>query len=66
MINVDDVIKEEKKEYNPNWPEIPDHSCRILIIGGSGLGKINSLFNVIDLDIVSINIDKIYLCTKDF
>ena len=60
MINVDDVIKEEKKEYNPNWPEIPDHSCRILIIGGSGLGKINSLFNVIDLDIVSINIDKIY------
>ena len=66
MINVDDVMKEEKKEYNPNWPEIPDHSCRILIIGGSGLGKINSLFNVIDLDIVSINIDKIYLCTKDF
>ena len=66
MINVDDVIKEEKKEYNPNWPEIPDHSCRILIIGGSGLGKINSLFNVVDLDIVSINIDKIYLCTKDF
>ena len=27
------------KEYNPNWPEIPDHSCRILINGDSGSGK---------------------------
>ena len=23
MINSDDVKKEETKEYNPNWPEIP-------------------------------------------
>ena len=25
MINFDDVIKEETKEHNPNWPEILDH-----------------------------------------
>ena len=23
------------KEHNPNWPEIPDHSYRILIAGSS-------------------------------
>ena len=25
--------------HNPNWPYIPDHPYRILIIGGSGSGK---------------------------
>ena len=25
MINFDDVIKENLKEHNPNWPQIPDH-----------------------------------------
>ena len=47
MINFDDVTKENIKEHNPNWPEIPDHSYRILIIRGSGSGKTNSLFNLI-------------------
>ena len=32
MINFDDVIKEKLKEHNPNWPELPDHPYRILII----------------------------------
>ena len=36
MINFD-VIKEETKKHNPNWPEIPDHPYRILIIGGQNL-----------------------------
>ena len=40
MINFDYVTKEETKEHNPNWPQIPDHPRRILIIGGSGSGKI--------------------------
>ena len=35
------------KEQNPNWPQIPDHPYRILIIGVSGSGKTNSLFNLI-------------------
>ena len=34
-----DVIKGNIKEHNPNWPKIPDHPYRILIIGGSGSGK---------------------------
>ena len=39
MINFDDVIKENIKEHNPNWPESTDHSCKIVIIGGSRSGK---------------------------
>ena len=34
MINFNDVTKENIKELNPNWPQIPDHLYRILIIGG--------------------------------
>ena len=41
MINVDDYINKNKREHNPNWPYIPDHPYRILIIGGSGSGKTN-------------------------
>ena len=39
MCNFDDIRKENIKERNQNWPQIPDHSKRILIIGGSGSGK---------------------------
>ena len=56
MINFDDVTKETIKKHNPNWPQIPDHPYRILIIGGSGSGKTNSLLNLI---IQQPNIDKI-------
>ena len=62
MINFDDVIKEETKEHNPNCSQIPDHPYRILIIGGSGSGKTNSLFNLINQH---PDIDKIYLYAKD-
>ena len=47
MTNFDDVINQNIKEHNPNWPEIPNHPYRILINGGSGSGKTNSLFNLI-------------------
>ena len=47
MINFDDIIKEETKEHNPNWPQITDHLHKILISGDSGSGKANSLFNII-------------------
>ena len=47
-INFNDVVKENIKEHNPNWPNIPDHPYRILIIGGSGSEKKKSLFNLIN------------------
>ena len=62
MINFNDVTKENIKEHNTNWPQIPNHPYRILIIRGSGSGKTNSLFNVINNE---SDIDKIYLYGKD-
>ena len=41
---------------------IPDHLYRILIIGGSGSGKTNTLLNLIN---EQGDIDKIYLYAKD-
>ena len=49
--------------HNPDWPYIPDHSYRILIVGGSGSGKTNFLLNLIKHQ--RSNIDKIYLYVKD-
>ena len=34
------------KKHNPNWPQISNHQHRILLTGGSGTWKINSLFNL--------------------
>ena len=48
MINFGDVTNENKTQHNPKWPYIPDHPYRILIIGGSGSGKTNSTFNLIN------------------
>ena len=62
MINFNDVIKENIKEHNANWLQIPDHSYRILITGGSGSRKRNSLFNLIN---EKPDIHKIYLYAKD-
>ena len=50
MINFDEYTNENKKEHNLNWPYIPDHPQRILII--------NLINNQQD-------IDKIYLYAKD-
>ena len=62
MINFDDIAKENTKEHNPNCPQILDHPYRILIIGGPGSEKTNSLFNVINQQ---PDIDKIRSYTKD-
>ena len=47
MINYENVTKENVKKHNLTWPQIPDYPYRILIIGGSGSGKINVLLNLI-------------------
>ena len=62
MINSDDYTNENKTKHNPDWPYIPDHLYRILIIGGSGSGKTNALLNLINNQ---PDIDKIYLYAKD-
>ena len=31
------TMLQKKHEHNLNWPQIPDHPYRILLIGGSGL-----------------------------
>ena len=62
MINFDDYTNENKTQHNSKWPYIPDHPYRILIIGGSGSGKTNALFNLINNQ---PDIDKIYLYAKD-
>ena len=61
MINFDDYTYENKTRNNPTWPYILDYPYRILIIGGSGSGKTNTLLNLIDKQ---PDIDKIYLYVK--
>ena len=62
MFNFDYITKEDIKEHNSKWPEIPDHLYWILIIGGSGWGKTNVLLNLVNHE---PDIDKIYLYVKD-
>ena len=60
MINFDNYVNENKTKYNKDWPYIPEHPYRILIIGGSGSGK--TLLNLIENQ---PDVDKIYLYAKD-
>ena len=62
MISLDDITIENIKEHNPNWVQIPDRPYRIFMIGGSGSGKTNSQFNLINQQ---PDIDKTFLYTKD-
>ena len=62
MMNFDNYVNENKTKHNKNWPYIPDHPYRLLIIGGSGSGKTSLLLNLIENQ---PDIDKIYLYAKD-
>ena len=62
MTNFDNYTNDNNTEHNKNWPYIPDHPYRILIIGGSGSGKTNLLLNLIENQ---WDFDKIYLYAKD-
>ena len=61
-INLDSITCENNKERNEKWLYIPHHLYRILIIGGSGSGKTNTLLNLIN---EQNDIDKIYLYARD-
>ena len=62
MINFDEYTNENRIEHKKNWPYVPDHPYRILIIGGWGSGRTNLLLNLIENQ---PDIDKIYLHAKD-
>ena len=62
MFNFDYITKEDIKEHNPNWTEIPDHPYRTLMFGGFGSGKTNAFFNLKNHE---PDIDNIYLYAKD-
>ena len=48
MINFHGYLNKNEIKHNENWPYIPDHPYRILIIGGSKSGKTNLLLNLIE------------------
>ena len=63
MINFENYVTKEKiKEHNPNWPQFPDFTNRILITGGFWSGKTNSLFNLLSQQ---LDIYKTSLHAKD-
>ena len=61
MINFDDITSKNQTQHDSNLPHIQYHLYRILIIGGCGSGKTNTL-NLISHQ---PDIDKIYLHAKD-
>ena len=62
MINLDSIVNDNNKKHNENWLYITDHVYRILIIGGFGSGKTNTLLNLTN---EQRDIGKIYLYVED-
>ena len=55
-------IQSVEKNNNPDWPYIPDHPYKILIIGSSESWKTNVLLNIIKHQ--PTDIAKVYLYLK--
>ena len=62
MINLDNITNENNKKHNEKWSYIRGNPYTIIIIGGSGSGKINALINLMN---EQNDIDKIYLYARD-
>ena len=61
-MNLDSITNKNNKEHNEKWPNIPDHPCRIMIIGSSVSAKTNALLNLIN---EQNDTEKFYLYPKD-
>ena len=62
MINSGNIVNNNNQQHNENWPYIPNHPYKFLIIGGSESGKTNTLLHLIN---EQKDIDNIYLYAKD-
>ena len=62
IFNFNYITKEDIKEHNRKWADIPHHLYWILIIGDCGSGKTNALLNLINHEPI---IDHIYLYAED-
>ena len=65
MINLHSITNKNNKKHNEKWPFILDHPYRIIITGGSGSGKTNTLLDLIIKQENRDVIDKIYLYVRD-
>ena len=65
MFHFDVITNENNAEHNPNWPYIPDHPYRMLIIGDSASEKTTELLNLIREQDSDVLTDKIYLYATD-
>ena len=65
MFSLDSITNGNNKNYNKGWSYISDHLYRMLIIGGSGSGKINTLLNLIKEQEINQNEPKYNLLVKN-
>ena len=63
FINFDDIVSKNEDNYVNKNVFTPLHPCNCIIIGNSGCGKTNLLFNILTINSVY---DKIYIFTKEF